>query len=316
MKKNIIRYCITALGCLLMALSINAFFVQHHFLSGGISGVSIILYYLTGWPPGITSLIFNIPLFYIAWKFMSRQFFIDSVIGTVLFSLALDGTAFVQAYVNIPDKLLCCMAGGALGGLGGALVYRSEASTGGVDILGFLTKKYYNISVSTTNFLFDCCVMLAAVVFLGLTPVLYSLVLFFITFKATNLFMVGFDYKKQVIIVSTHAEEISRRIMDEVNRGVTILHGEGGYTRRPLQVILVVVKLTQLAHLETIIKEVDPMAFVTIQDANNVFGRGFTQPNLDPINHPSLPLSSSPSYTPRSGERPAGRWPALPRPWR
>ena len=110
---------------------------------------------------------------------------------------------------------------------------------------------------------------------------LYSLVLFFITFKATNLFMVGFDYKKQVIIVSTHAEEISQRIMDEVNRGVTILHGEGGYTRRPLQVILVVVKLTQLAHLETIIKEVDPMAFVTIQDANNVFGRGFTQPNLD-----------------------------------
>ena len=129
-----------------------------------------------------------------------------------------------------------------------------------MDILGFLTKKYYNISVSTTNFLFDCCVMLAAVVFLGLTPVLYSLVLFFITFKATNLFMVGFDYKKQVIIVSTHAEEISRRVMDEVNRGVTILHGEGGYTRRPLQVILVVVKLTQLAHLETIIKEVDPMA--------------------------------------------------------
>ena len=196
---------------------------------------------------------------------MSRQFFINSVIGTVLFSLALDGTAFVQAYVTIPDKLLCSIAGGALGGLGSALVYRSEASTGGVDILGFLTRKYYHISVSTTNFLFDTCVMAAAVVFLGLTPVLYSMVLFFITLKATNLFMVGFDYKKQVLIISTHAEEISRRIMDEVTRGVTLL----------------VVKLTQLAHLETIIKEVDPVAFVTIQDANNVFGRGFTQPNLD-----------------------------------
>ncbi len=281
MKKLCIRYLMTALGCFIMALAINCFFVQHRFLSGGISGVSMILYYLTGWPPGITSLVFNIPLFYIAWKYMSRQFFIDSVIGTVLFSLALDGTAFVQSYVTIPDKLLCCIAGGALGGLGGALVYRSEASTGGVDILGFLTKKYYNISVSTTNFLFDTVVMMAAVIFLGLTPVLYSMVLFFITFKATNVFMVGFDYKKQVIIVSTHADEIGQRIMDEVNRGITVLHGEGGYTQRPLRIIMVVVKLTQLAHLEKIIKEVDPVAFVTIQDANNVFGRGFTQPNLD-----------------------------------
>lgn len=281
MKKLIIRYFMTALGCLIMALSVNCFFIQHRFLSGGISGVSMILYYLTGWPPGITSLIFNIPLFYIAWKYMSRQFFIDSVIGTVLFSLALDGTAFVQAYVTVPDKLLCCIAGGTLSGLGGALVYRSEASTGGVDILGFLTKKYYNIAVSTTNFLFDTVVMMAAVVFLGLTPVLYSMVMFFITFKATNVFMVGFDYKKQVIIVSTHADEIGQRIMDEVNRGITVLHGEGGYTLQPLRIILVVVKLTQLAHLEKIIKEVDPVAFVTIQDANNVFGRGFTQPNLD-----------------------------------
>ncbi|WP_337938183.1 YitT family protein [Acidaminococcus timonensis] len=281
MKKIAIRYIMTALGCLLMAIAINAFFVQHRFLSGGISGVSIILYYLTGWPPGITSFIFNIPLFYVAWKYMNHRFFIDSVIGTVLFSAALDGTAFVQNYVNIPDQLLCCIAGGVLGGLGGALVYRSESSTGGVDIIGFLTKKYYNISVSTTNFLFDSCVMLAAVVFLGLTPVLYSMVLFFITFQATNVFMVGFDYKKQVIIVSTHAEEIGPRVMNEVNRGITILHGEGGYTRKPLEILLVVVKLTQLAHLEKIIKEVDPMAFVTIQDANNVFGRGFTQPNLD-----------------------------------
>lgn len=86
MKKLAISYIMTALGCLLMAIAINAFFVQHRFLSGGISGGSIILYYLTGWPPGITSFIFNIPLFYVAWKYMSHQFFIDSVIGTVLFS--------------------------------------------------------------------------------------------------------------------------------------------------------------------------------------------------------------------------------------
>ena len=267
----------TALGCLLMALAINAFFVQHHFLSGGISGVAIILYYLTGWPPGITSLVFNIPLFWIAWKYMSRQFFINSVIGTVLFSLALDGTAFVQAYVTIPDKLLCSIAGGALGGLGSALVYRSEASTGGVDILGFLTRKYYHISVSTTNFLFDTCVMAAAVVFLGLTPVLYSMVLFFITLKATNLFMVGFDYKKQVLIISTHAEEISRRIMDEVNRGVTLLDGKGAWSGQEKQVLMCAFKQRQIVAVRQTVKELDPDAFLIVCDAREVLGRGFTR---------------------------------------
>ena len=156
-------------------------------------------------------------------------------------------------------------------------MYRSEASTGGVDILGFLTRKYYHISVSTTNFLFDTCVMAAAVVFLGLTPVLYSMVLFFITLKATNLFMVGFDYKKQVLIISTHAEEISRRIMDEVNRGVTLLDGKGAWSGQEKRIILCAFGRRHFIPIKKLVQSIDPDAFVIVCDAHEVLGEGFGQ---------------------------------------
>lgn len=280
MPKIVTKYFWTTLGCLLMAVAINSFAVRHHFVAGGIAGFSMILYYLFHWPAGITSFFFNIPLFYMAYRYMSRTFCIDSLIGTLIFSVLLDGTVFLQQVVQVNDPILCCIAAGVLEGLGAAMVYRSDTSTGGVDIIGFMAKKYKNISISTTNFSFNVILMLVAMVFLGIEPVLYTMVMFFVSFKATNFFMVGFDYKKTVMIISTHPEVIAKRIMKEVNRGITILHGEGGFTHNPQQILMVVVKLTQLAHIYKIIEEEDPMAFVTVQDTNDVFGRGFTEPDL------------------------------------
>jgi uncharacterized membrane-anchored protein YitT (DUF2179 family) len=280
MKKNFIKYLILALGCLLMALSINCFFVPFQFLSGGISGLALIFYYILGWPAGITSFILNIPLFFMAYKFMSRRFLIDSLIGTVLFSVMMDATAFLASATYVSNPLLACIAGGVMEGIGSALVYRVEGSTGGVDILGFIAKKYYNISISTTSFVFNAIVVAAAVYFIGLEPVLYSMVIFFICFKATNVGMVGFDYKKSVTIMSREPDRIASRVMKEVNRGITVLYGQGGYTRQDMKVLLVVVKITQLGKLLKIIEETDPTAFVMVQDANDVFGRGFTQPEL------------------------------------
>lgn len=279
--KLLYKYGMTTLGCVLMAASINCFFLQHHFLSGGLAGLSMILYYLFQWPAGTTSFLMNIPLFFLAYRYMGKLFCFDSLVGSLIFSVVLDGTSFLQSLVYVDDPLLSCLAGGVMEGLGCALVYRAETSTGGIDILGSMTKKYYNISVSTTNFIYSLFLMAVAVFFFGLEPVLYSTVIFFLAFKATNFFMLGFDYKKTVLIISSQSDAIGQRIMSEVNRGITILHGEGGYSHAPQDIILVVVKLTQLAHLNTIIKEVDPMAFVTVQDTNDVFGRGFTAPNVE-----------------------------------
>jgi uncharacterized membrane-anchored protein YitT (DUF2179 family) len=280
MKNNFIKYFNLVLGCFLMAISINCFLVQDHFLSGGLAGLCMIFLYLFGWPVGITSLILNIPLFLLAYRFMSKRFLVDSFFGTVIFSVILDATAFLSQTTYVDNPLLACIAGGVTEGIGAALIYRVDGSTGGIDILGFLFKKYKNISISTAVFIFNAIVVAAAIVFVGLEPVLYSMVIFYISFKATNFVMVGFDYKKSVIIISQHNDVIGQRIMDEVNRGITLIHGQGGYTKRHTRIILVVVKLTQLNRLTRIVNEVDPAAFMLVQDANDVFGRGFTQPDL------------------------------------
>ena len=277
MKNNIYRYCIVALGSIIMGISINTFFVQHNLLSGGITGIAVMLYYLFNLPIGITSFILNIPLFFVAYRYMNREFFIITLFGTVTFSLALDMLSFLSQITYVQNPLLSCVAGGVLSGIGAGIVYRVGGSTGGTDILGFIVNKYYSISISATGFIINVILMAFGAYLFGLEPALYSMVLFFISFKTANLFADGFDYKKNFIIISEHSKEIGAAIIQVVGRGVTYLHAEGAYTHQERMVVFVVVKLTQVAQIRNIIKEIDPYAFVIIQDATDVLGRGFTQ---------------------------------------
>jgi len=266
------------LGCFCMAASINAFYLQHHFLSGGISGIALILYYLFGLPVYLTNIILNIPLYVVAYRHFSRSFFVSTVFCSLFFSVALKATDFLIATSYVPDQLLSCLAAGIFNGIGAAMVYRVGASSGGTDIIGFMMTKYYNISVSVTNFVLGTLLLVFGAFLYGITPALYSLILFFITFKITNVFMVGFDYKKSLLIITDEPEVIAASIMKEADRGVTYLYGEGAYTKKERKVLFVVVKLTQLAKIKRLIHEADPMAFVIVQDANDVLGRGFTNP--------------------------------------
>lgn len=299
-KKLIRRYIFITLGCLLMALAINCFYLQEHFLSGGTSGLAIILYYLFKWPVGIVSFIMNLPLFYIAYRELGRKFFLTTVAGTIILSFMIDATAFLAAGKYVSNPLLACVAGGMLNGIGCALVYRNDGSTGGLEILGFVINKHYSISVNTFNLVSGLAIMVLAAHFFGLEPVLYSLVLFFISFKFTNLIMVGFDYKKSLIVVSDHADVIAEGVIKEIGRGVTFLYGEGAYTHQKRKIVYAVVKLTQLNKIKTIISDADPLAFVIIQDANDVFGRGFTVPDAklppppEPLKDPVPSLDSEP----------------------
>ncbi len=282
MQNTIYKYFMITLGSLIMGASINAFYVQHHLLSGGITGIAVILYYLFSLPIGLTSFLFNIPLFFIAYRYMSKEFLLNTLFGTSIFSLALDALAFMSQTTYVKDPLLSCVAGGVLTGIGAAIVYRVDGSTGGTDILGFIANKYYSLNISTTGFIINVILMIFGAFLFGLEPALYSLVLFFITFKTANLFTDGFDYKKNFMIISEHYEEISDAIIKVVGRGVTYLHAEGAYTHRERQVVFVVVKLRQVAQIKTIIKNIDPNAFVIIHDATDVLGRGFTQKNRVP----------------------------------
>ena len=210
---------------------------------------------------------------------MDKKFFVSTIYGSIVFSIALDLLSFLSQTTYVKDPLLSCVAGGVLTGIGAAIVYRVGGSTGGTDTLGFIVNKYYSVSISATGFVFNVFLMVFAAYLFGLEPALYSLVLFFITFKTANIFTDGFDYKKNFIIISENYEEISEAIIKVVGRGVTYLHGEGAYTHKERKIIFVVVKLRQVAHIKNIVKSLDPNAFVIIHDATDVFGRGFTQKN-------------------------------------
>ena len=263
MNKQLKRYLTITLGTCISGVALNAFFLPHHLLSGGITGLGMILYYLFGWQVSLTNILFNIPLFILAYKLMSRNYFISGIYGTLVLSFFLQLFAPLQQLTQVHDPMLSCIAGGVLHGIGLGTLYRVGGSTGGSDIIGAIVQKFYSISIGTTGFLINIVLLTAGAFFFGLEPALYTLTAYFIVFKVSN----AFDRN----------EEIAEAIIKIVGRGVTYIEGEGAYTHQHRKLLFCVVKLTQVAKIKQLVKNLDPFAFMIVQDASDVFGRGFTQ---------------------------------------
>ena len=270
------RYLMVAIGCVIMGIAFNTFYLPNNLLSGGISGVALISYYLFGLPVGIISIILNIPLFILAYKFMDKEYIVGALFGMLNFSFCIDFFHFLSETVLVQDKMLSCIAGGAMYGIGAALMYRVGGSGGGMDIVGAIIQKYYSISINNCNFIFNILLLFVGSFLFGIEPVLYTLLTMFVMNKTCNAFVIGFDFKKNIIIISDNPEPIAEAIIKIVGRGVTYLHGEGAFTHRQRDILFVVAKLTQTAKIRSIVREIDPNAFMIIHDVNDVFGRGFT----------------------------------------
>lgn len=266
----------TALGCILMGIAVNAFYIPHQLLSGGISGIAVMLYYLFGLPMGVITILINIPLFFLAYRYMDRTYPIRALFGMLAFSFSLDFFSFLIPLAPIHDTLFSCIVGGTLTGIGAAFLYRVGSSSGGTDIVGAIFNKYYSTAISTPGFIINILLMSIAAFLFGLEPALYTLLASFVSFKVANTFTDGFDYKKNIIIISNEAPAIAQEIIKIVGRGVTFLHGEGAFTHQPREVLLVVAKLTQLAQIKGIVSNIDPHAFMIIHDVTDVMGKGFT----------------------------------------
>lgn len=290
MDNQIRRYLTITLGACLSAIALNAFFLPHHLLSGGVTGLAMIFYYLFGWEVSTTNVLLNIPLFFLAYKLMSRNYFISGIYGTVILSVFLRLFAPLNTLTLVHDPMLSCIAGGALNGIGLGTLYRVGGSTGGTDIIGAIVQKFYAISISATGFIINIVLLCAGAFLFGLEPALYTMTAYFVVFKVSNAFTAGFDFKKSLIIISEHNEEIAEAIIRIVGRGVTYIEGEGAYTHQHRKMLFCVVKLTQVAKIRRLVKELDPFAFLIVQDANDVFGRGFTERTDHTVKRPAETL--------------------------
>lgn len=283
-REQALRHLTIALGSMLCGISINAFYLPHHLLSGGVAGIAMILHFIADFPIGLTVFILNIPLLYAAGRFLEKSYFYSTLYGMIVFTAAIDLTRGISGGAAIDDIFLAAIYGGVISGVGSGLVFRVNGSLGGTDIVAVLLKKYYALNVSYISFFINCIIMSVAAFLFGFKPAMYTLLSMYAGANVIDRIVQGFNTKKTVIIISEKAGEIAAAIMEEVGRGVTFLHGQGGYTCTEKEVIFVVVTLTQIAKIKPIVNAVDSKAFMIVQEAVEVLGRGFTLPGEKMIN--------------------------------
>jgi uncharacterized membrane-anchored protein YitT (DUF2179 family) len=261
-----------AVGSVLCALAIKGILVPKQFLAGGVTGLALLAHYvLPSWPIGFIYFLLNIPLFVIGWLFVGRRFFWYSLAGMLIFSAVIFGPF---PTIPIDDMILSALTAGIISGVGSGMILRSLGSAGGLDVLSVILFKRFSIRPGTTVMTFHGLLLFVAVFRLPLETVLYTLVYFYINSYFVNLVVIGLSQRKAIMIVSSRWQEISQQIMDKLQRGVTIVQGEGGYTGQQLHILYTVIALTELSRFKEMIRNIDPQAFVVVTETQEVIGKG------------------------------------------
>ena len=273
-SKNIRQYVMILLGCLIGAASYPLFLEPNFIAPGGLTGVTTILNYYFGWPIGLTSLLLNLPLMVIGWKMISARFIVRTVLATLLFSALIDLMKFKPL---IDDPMLASLFGGVLLGFGLALIIRGSATTGGTDLLARIVHRHQRaISIGAFLFAFDLFVILLAWIFLSAQHAMYAIICVFVSAKVLDQVLTGFDTGKACYIVSQKYERIEKRLILEMERGVTRLEAVGAYSGQDIKMLLCVVGRFEAVKVKTIVHEEDASAFMFITDTYETLGEGFT----------------------------------------
>ena len=274
-KKIIFEIIETLIGSFIMAVAVSFFLLPNELSSGGFSGVATIIYYLFKIPMGTTILILNVPLFIFATFKIGKGFFIKSLVGTVSISFFID---WLDKFTPLTDdKILACVYGGILTGLGTAIILRASSSTGGSDLLGTVIKKYKPM-LRTGNLItiIDTIIILLNVIFLKKIEIgLYSAITIFLMGKVIDIVFEGIYFTKLVFIISDKSLEISEMIENKIRRGVTGIYGKGMHFDKEKLVLMCAISRNDLAQLKMIIKKVDKNAFLIITNLREVLGMGF-----------------------------------------
>ena len=279
--KDVVYQCLmVVVGCAIFGAGIDTFVLPHKLVSTGISGVGLILYYVTGLSVGSWNMILNIPIFWAAWKWLGTRVVVKTLYGTLMLSWMIDLFDFLQYDIIIKDPLLSSMMAGITTGVGLGIVYRVGGNTGGLDPIALIVRKYYGLQMGSINSAINCAILLAAVGVVGLEAVAVTLISVYVYTIITNKVVIGFNQRKVAFIITYRTDDVCECIINKVGRGATIIEGVGAYTRTPKNIVMVAVNLLQVNKLKEVIEEADPNVFILITDAQEVIGQGFTRPIL------------------------------------
>ena len=265
-------------GAAIYAFGLTYFVVPHHLFEGGATGITLITYYLFNIPISVMNLIINIPLFILAWKIFGAKTLYSSLLGTISLSIWLAIFEKIPLHFNLEgDLVIVALVAGVLLGLGLGIIFNAGGTTGGTDIVARILNKYTNISVGKLLFALDFLIlMLILIIFQDLRLVTYTLLFDFIVSRVIALIGEGGYAGKGFMIITQKPIEVADKINEELGRGVTFISGQGYYSQKDLKIIYCIVARNEMIKMKELIHTIDPKAFITITEAHEILGEGFT----------------------------------------
>ena len=282
MKKYYIDIVKILVGSALLAIGLDLFFAPSDIVTGGVTGIGIIIQDLTekamgkGIPLSVSNLLINIPLLILAWIVKGKRFIAKTAVAT--FALSFFLYVFESFTYTSGDMMINTIFGAALSGLGLGLVFSAEATTGGTDLIAAVIQHFNkHLSVATLLMVVDGIVVLAGVIVFGIDKTLYAIIGVYLTSLISDRVVDGFHYSKAIYIISDHSDEIAAEIMRQIDRGVTGFFGQGMYTKKDKKILLCTASAKESVHIRQIAHTIDKSAFMIVTDAREVFGEGFVE---------------------------------------
>jgi len=276
--RDVRDYILVIAGALLQAVGTLLFIIPGGLVSGGVFGLAQIIYYKFGIPVGIVTMLFNLPLFVLGWKYLGGfKFAIRTVLSIVISSVAIDILVNIESlhFSITQEPFLNTLFGGVFVGVGLGLVYLGRGTSGGTDIIARILNKRLGTSVSTIYMATDTVSVLLAGIFFDWEIALYGLILIYVSGVSVDMTLQGIDVVRQAMIVTDNYEVVANAIVEELDRSSTIIPAKGGYTKMDRNILFCVVMRSEVARLKEIVNKADPDAFMVIGHANEALGHGF-----------------------------------------
>ena len=264
-------------GNAIHAASVTLFLLPADLISCGTTGIGLVMNHLFGIPLSGFIFVFNIAMLAVGWFILGKKFAMNTALSSIIYPFILEGVGLILGDFRITDNILLNTLFAGMGlatGLG--IVIRAGASTGGMDIPPLVLKKLFGVPVTISLWLFDFCIMTAQMFFHQAEDLLYGILLLIVISFTLNKVLLFGTAKTQVKIISDHSDAILEAILSKGDRGVTLLHGEGGYLRNPTEVILTIISGSELPKIQRLAREIDPGCFMIVNEVSEVWGQGFS----------------------------------------
>jgi uncharacterized membrane-anchored protein YitT (DUF2179 family) len=275
MKKLISDILSIIFGALLFSLAVNLFVIPNEFGEGGVTGLTMITYYLYQWSPGIVSLILNALLLIMGYKFLDKTTTVYTIIAVFFNSLFLILTK--NWHIPSDELIINAIFGGILSGVGIGLIIRVGGTTAGSTIIARILHKFLDWNVSYALLLVDLVVVFASYFIIGVQSLMFTIVMLYIATKVMDFIIEGVNPMKAVTIVSKEQDKIAEQVNGIMDRGVTVIYGRGYYSKAPKELLYIVISKQEVTTLKKIVRSIDNEAFITIHDVRDVFGEGFLE---------------------------------------